>query len=66
MAYKQIPQRFEDPWFFVADADSDVSTIESDNPDAPIGSTVVADNSGSPAVYMKFPTAGFSKIAPSE
>ena len=66
MAYKQIPQRFEDSWFFVADADSDVSTIESDNPDAPIGSTIIADNSGSPKVYMKFPAGSFSQIAPSE
>ena len=63
MAYHQIPQRFEDPWFFVADSDSDVSTIESECPDAPIGSTVIADNSGSPKVYMKFPAGSFSAIS---
>lgn len=63
MAYTQIPQRFEDPWFFVADADDDVTDIASENPDAPVGSTVIADNSGSPKVYMKFPAGSFSAIS---
>lgn len=62
MAYHKIPQRFEDPWFFAADSDNDVTEIETAHPDAPVGSIVLADNSGSPAVYMKFPAGSFSQI----
>lgn len=62
MAYQRIYDRFSDEWTFVADSDSDVSTIESEQPDAPIGSVIIADNSGSPKVYMKYPAGSFSAL----
>ena len=63
MAYKNVPQRGSEEWFFVADSDSDVTTIDAENPEAPVGSVIIADNSGSPAIYMKYPTAGWSQVS---
>ena len=59
MAYNKIYQRWSSEWFFVADGDADVSTIASENPDAPIGSVIIALNAGSPKTYMKGPAGTF-------
>lgn len=62
MAYEKIYQRWDFTEFYVADSDSDVSTIEEEHPDAPVGSVIIADNSGSPKAYIKYPAGSFSAI----
>jgi hypothetical protein len=62
MAYQRIYERWATEWTFVADSDSDVSDVESEQPDAPVGSIIIADNSGSPKVYMKYPAGSFSAL----
>ena len=62
MAYQRIYDRWSTEWTFVADSDSDVSDVESEQPDAPVGSIIIADNSGSTKVYMKYPAGSFSAL----
>lgn len=64
MAYERIYERWSTTWTFVADDDSDVADIEEENPDAPVGSKVFVDNSGSTKIYMKFPAGSFSEFSP--
>ena len=63
MAYQRIYERWATEWTFVADSDSDVSDVESEQPDAPVGSKIFVDNSGSTKIYMKFPAGSFSELS---
>lgn len=63
MAYQRLYDRWSTEWTFIADADTDVSDIESNQPDAPVGSIIIAGNSGSAKYYMKFPTGSYQEIA---
>lgn len=62
MAYQEITEPTETARTFAADEDADVATIETDHPDAPVGSLIVAGNSGDPRIYFKFPSGDFYKI----
>lgn len=61
MAWKEITEPNDVVKTYVADEDADVSDIETANPDDPEGSKIIAANSGSTSVYMKFP-AGYGKL----
>ena len=62
MAYERVYDRWSTTYLFVADSDSDVSDVETNETDAPVGSIVIASNSGSPKWYMKFPAGTFDAI----
>lgn len=63
MAYQRIYDRWSTEWTFVADSDSDLTTISSENPDAPVGSWVIAGVSGSPAnIYIKLPSGSYTLL----
>lgn len=59
MAYQRIYDRFATEWTFVADGDDDVTDIEANEPDAPVGSIVLVGESS--AAYIKFPAGSFIK-----
>lgn len=63
MAYQRVYDRWSTEWLFVADADTDVSDVESEQPDAPVGSVIIAGNSGSSKTYMKMPAGSYVQIS---
>jgi len=69
MAYQRLYDRWAPEWRFFADSVSDVSDIEENEPDAPVGSTILAAGSDAPPTeYVKFPsgwaqTGGFQSTS---
>ena len=61
MAWKEITESGDTKRTFAADADADVTEIEAVYPEPPVGSIVIAANSGSAKIYFKFP-GGFSAL----
>lgn len=62
MAYKDITDPNDKLKFYAADEDADVTTIEAEHPDDPVGSVILADNAGSPKVHFKFPAGSYSPL----
>ncbi len=62
MAWKEITEPNDTAKFYAADEDADVTTIEAEHPDDPVGSIILADNAGSPKVYFKFPAGSYSPL----
>ena len=60
--YVEITEPKDKARTWAADSDSDVSAIETAEPNAPIGSLIIAGNSGDPRIYFKFPSGDFYKI----
>lgn len=65
MAWKEITEPNDVAKSYAADEDEDVTAIETANPDDPVGSIVIANNSGATAVYMKFPSGHYAKLGSS-
>lgn len=63
MAWKEITEPNDVVKTYAADEDADVTAIETAHPDAPVGSRVFVDNSGSTKIYMKFPAGSFSELS---
>lgn len=61
MAWVEITEPKDTARTWAADSDSDKTEIETAYPDAPIGSIIIAGNSGEPKIYFKFP-AGFAAL----
>ena len=62
MAWKEITEPNENTRTFLADAAADVTAVGTAAPDAPVGSVIIADNSGSTHIFMKFP-GGWSQMS---
>ena len=61
MAWKEITEPNDTTRTFAADSDSDVASIEAAFEHIPVGSIVIAANSGSPTICFMFP-GGFSPL----
>ena len=61
MAWVEITEPNDTARSFAADSDSDKTEIETAHPNLPVGSIIIASNSGAPKIFFKFP-GGFDAM----
>lgn len=63
MPYEPLYNRWSPEKIFIADSDDDLEDIADENPDAPVGTWVIAGADSGPAnIYIKLPSGEFTLL----